>query len=79
MKASTSSDDDVKRREDRQFELQFKADYGKTQKRKMYYQENQYKAYGLIWERCVTAMYKKIEARKDFEDGIYNNPVELLK
>ena len=28
LKASTSSDDDVKGREDRQFELQFKSDYG---------------------------------------------------
>ena len=45
----------------------------------MYYQENQYKSYGSIWERCATAMKKTIEARKDFEDSIYNNPVEFLK
>ena len=45
----------------------------------MYYQENQYKAYGLIWERCTTAMNIKIEARKDFEDGIKNDHVEFLK
>ena len=35
LKASTSSDEDVKGREDINFELQFKADYGKSQKRKM--------------------------------------------
>ena len=79
LKASTSLDDDVKGKEDIQFELQFKADYGETQKRKIYYQENQYKAYELIWERCATATKTNIEARKDFEDGIYNDPVELLK
>ena len=45
----------------------------------MYYQENQYKAYRLIWERCAAAMKTNIEARKDFEDGIYNNPVEFLR
>ena len=45
----------------------------------MYYQENQYKAYVLIWEICATAMKEKIEVPKDFEDGIYNNPLELLK
>ena len=44
----------------------------------MYYQENQHKAYGLICEKCATAMKKKIEARKDFDDGIYNNPIEFL-
>ena len=49
LKSSTSLDEDVKGREDRQFELQFKADYGKSQKRKMLYQYNQYKAYGIIW------------------------------
>ena len=42
FKSITSSDEDVKWREDRQFELQSKADYGEPQKRKMYYQENQY-------------------------------------
>ena len=48
-------------------------------KRKMFYQENQYKAYGLIWERSATAMKANIEAHKDFEYGIYNDPVELPK
>ena len=79
MKTSTSSDEYVKGREDRQSELQFKSNDGESQKLKMFYQENQYKAYGLIWETCATAMKTNIEARKDFEDGIYNNPVELLK
>ena len=45
LKASTSSDDDVKVREDSQFDLQLKADYGEIQKWKNYYQENQYKAH----------------------------------
>ena len=45
----------------------------------MHYQENQYKAYGLMWEICAMAMNENIEARKDFEVGIYNNPLELMR
>ena len=79
LKASKFPDEDLKGGEDRQFELQFKVDYGESQKRKMFHQENKYKAYGLIWERCVTAMKARIEARKYFEDSIYNNPIKFLK
>ena len=79
LKASTSLDENVKGREDRQSELQFKADYGESPKGKMFYQENQYKAYGIIRERCKTATKENIEAHKYFEDGIYNDPVELMK
>ena len=53
--------------------------YGEGKKLKIFYQENQYKTYGLIWERCARAMKENIEARKDFEDGIYNDTVELLR
>ena len=49
LKASTSSDEYVKGREYRQSELQFKAEYGESQIRKMFYQQNQHKAYGIIW------------------------------
>ena len=49
LKASISSDEDVKGGEDRQSKFQFKADYGEAQKRNMFYQDNQYKAYGMIW------------------------------
>ena len=45
----------------------------------MFYKEKQYKSYGLIWERCATAMKAKIEARKYFEDVIYKNPIKFLK
>ena len=79
LKASISSDEDVKVGEDRQSELQFKAEYGESQRRKMFYQENQYKAYGIIWKRCATDMKANIEARKDFGYGIYNNIVKFLK
>ena len=45
----------------------------------MFYQENQYKAHEIIWERPATSMKAKIEARKYFEDGIYNELIKLLK
>jgi hypothetical protein len=43
------------------------------------YQENLFKAYALIWERCNKAMQNKILARSDYETMLYNDPIELLK
>ena len=79
LKAITLSDNDAKEIQDKQFELQCKADYRESQKRNMYNQENQYKAYRLIWERFATAMKARIKACKYFEDDIYNDPVKLLR
>jgi hypothetical protein len=42
------------------------------------YDNNQTKAYGLLWERCAKAMKNKIEARADF-GSMKNDPIELLK
>ena len=77
LKASTSLNEDEKGREDRHSKLQFKSYYGESQKLNMYYQDNQYKTYRLIWERYVMTMKAKIEAHKYFEGGIYNDPVEI--
>ena len=42
------------------------------------YENNLYKAYALIWERCAKAMQHKIVSRTIFESTIYNDPIELL-
>ena len=72
---STKSTDEEKVRENRQFELDYKADYDEYMKRKRSYEENSYKAYAEIWARCNKAMKAKIEARKDYESSIYNHPI----
>ena len=48
-------------------------------KRKKKYNDNLFKAYAELWERCSKGMKAKIEARKDYEATIYNNPIELIK
>jgi hypothetical protein len=43
------------------------------------YENNQVKAYAVIWERCTRGMRQKIESRVEFPHKIENNPIELLK
>ena len=38
-----------------------------------------FKAYALLWKRCVKSIQNKISTREDFENMIYNNPIRLLK
>ena len=76
---STETDADLKARENRQYELEHKAEYDEYMKRKREYEQNSYKAYAEIWERCNKAMQSKIEARKNFESEVYNNPIKLIE
>ena len=69
----------LKTHEDRQYELEYKADLDEYMKRKRMYDNNLFKAYALIWERCAKEMQIKIVSRKDFEQQVYNDPIELLK
>ena len=74
-------EDTVRQRtaEDRQFEIKFKEDLSRYRKRVDDYEDNLTKAYALIWERCTKAMQNKIANTTDFDDIIYDNPIELLK
>jgi hypothetical protein len=36
------------------------------------------KGYDLTWKRCTRGMQVKIEARKDFENLMKNNPIDFL-
>ena len=47
-------------------------------KRKQEYEQNSYKAYAEIWERCNKVMQSKIEARKNFESEVFNHPIKLI-
>ena len=79
LSMSNSLDDDTKERENRQFELEYKAEYDEYMRRKRDYEQNCFSAYALLWERCNKAMKAKIEARKDYESTIYNKPIKLLE
>lgn len=79
MQVSEASDEAMRSVENRQFEIEFKADYDSTySKRVQTYENNKTKAYALLWERCAKAMKNKIEARSDYGD-IKNDPIRLLK
>jgi hypothetical protein len=75
---STETDPIVKAQENRQYEMEYKADLDEYMRRRRAYDENLFKAYALIWERCNKAMQNKVMAISNFEKKIYNDPIELL-
>jgi hypothetical protein len=76
---NVSTDTTAEKQENRQFELEYKANLDEYMRRKRSYDANLFKAYALVWERCAKAMQNKIMAISDFETRLYNNPIELLK
>jgi hypothetical protein len=79
LEVSISTDADTKAAENKQFEIEFKADYDEYRKRVVTYENNRTKSYALLWERCAKAMKNKIESRTDYGMTIKDNPIELLK
>ena len=77
MQASLATTNEEHSAENRQYEIEFKADYDAYSKRALPYENNNTKAYELLWERCNKAMKNKIEARSDYVK-IKNNPITLL-
>jgi hypothetical protein len=53
---SIETDVSLKAQEDRQYELEYKADLDEFMRRRRAYNDNLFKAYALIWERCAKAM-----------------------
>ena len=79
LKMSNETDEAIKTKENRQYELEYKAKLDKAIMRVDKYQQNLYKAYAFLWEKCSSAMQNKIMGRKDFDTNIYNDPIKLLK
>ena len=59
--------------------MEYKAELDEALKRKRMYNDNLFKAYALIWERCAKAMLNKLLAQSDYEDEIYKNLIKLIK
>ena len=78
LKMSNANNKSIKMRENRQYELEYKAKLDKAIKRLDKYQQNLYKAYAFLWEKCSRAMQNKLLGRKDFDTKIYNDPIKLL-
>ena len=79
LKVSTDTDNEIKQRENEQYEMEYETEIYEALERKRQYTENMYKAFDLLWERCTKAMQDKILGRTDYQSKIYNNPIALLR
>jgi len=79
LQMSTDTDLNIAKRENKQYEMKYKAVYDECIKRKQIYNNNKIKAYALLWKRCAKLMQNKISARVDYETKRYDNPIKLLK
>jgi hypothetical protein len=77
MQVSIATTEEDRTAENRQYEIEFKANYYTYSKRVQAYENNNTKAYALLWEKCSKVMKNKIEARSDY-NRIENNPIKLL-
>ena len=76
---SYNEDKDTKECENRQFEMEFKAEYDAFMRRKQALENNKTKAYAFLWEQCTKGMQSKLEARSDYTTDVKGNPIEFLK
>ena len=67
-----------KQQDNKQFEMEYNREFDEYLKRKRMYEDNLYKVYAFLWERCTKAMQNRIMAHADFQTKIYNHPLELL-
>ena len=75
---SAATDDRSKAAENRQHEIEFKADHDACRARVLAFENNKTKACALLWERRSKGMKNKVESRADFDSKIKNDPLELL-
>ena len=78
LKMSVATDQKILSRENKQHELEYKARFEQAMKRVEQYNQNLYKAYAFLWEKCSRAMQNKIAGPKEYDTEIYNNPFKLL-
>jgi hypothetical protein len=59
--------------------MEYKAELDKAMRRKRTYEDNTFKAYALLWERCAKAMQNKLESRTDYDSLVHKDPIALLR
>ena len=70
MGANIEGQQENKNRENEQFKMEYRAELDQALKRKRMYNDNLFKAYALLWERCAKSMQNKLLAQSDYEDKI---------
>jgi hypothetical protein len=84
LQTSSSKDDDINAAENKQFEIELKAEFDGFMKRKQRLETNMSKAYAFLWEQCSKAIQSKIKARFNYDkkdssgDMIKNHQINLL-
>jgi hypothetical protein len=79
LQVSSDTDPATKAREDKQFEILYKAEIDSFVQRKSKYDSNLGNAYAFLFGQCNKAMQNKLQARKDYDNKIKNQAIELLK
>jgi hypothetical protein len=83
LQTSDSVNRETKELENKQNEIEFKAEFDafmkQKNKQKQTLETNTTKVYAFLWEQCAKAMQIKIESNSNYKGGIKGNPIELLK
>ena len=77
LKMSIMEEQELVKRQNRQFKLEYKAKLDEAIKEVDKYQQNMYKAYAFLWGKCSCATQNKIASWSDFNTKIYDNPIKL--
>jgi hypothetical protein len=62
LQTSDSVTPEIKELENKQYEIEFKAEFDAYMKQKQTLEANTTKVYEFLWEQCAKAMQKKIES-----------------
>jgi hypothetical protein len=76
LNQSSDTDAAIQAIQNKQFEMEFKADYDAYRKRVLALENNKMKANALFWEQCTKGMKNKLESRVDF-DTLENDPLSF--
>ena len=79
LEYSKDMNEDKQKAENEEFKMKYKALLDVAVKRIRTYDTNKIKAYSLLWEQCSKSTKNQSQQRKDFNDEVYNDPIELLK
>jgi len=79
LKVSTDKDDATRKREDRQYELDYTEDKKDYKKKLEQYEADMERAYAKIWDRYTSeTMKSRIMNLEDFDTTVRDKPIELL-
>lgn len=72
LRRSVSQDAETAALENEQLKIEFTRELDEFVKRNRVYQDNQYKAYSLLWDRCAKSMQNKLASRTDDRLSVQN-------